>query len=209
MPWQLCSQSIPPRLRSLLSLHRVYPRQLVAPRHRSSHHHLLRPPPPISAPPAPVPLGFALPGFSPNSSMSSNSALAIHTDATMVSASTGAGHGAATGGLPPMSYGYPGYPGYSRYGGYGAAPGGFPPPYGYPSYPGYPAYPMAPLMPRFGPPPPDVNGSSSTPPSSGPAQLSTPTPSTQQGLFPGHGVPPVVNIASSITIRLTSDNYLF
>ncbi|KAK1612276.1 hypothetical protein QYE76_035949 [Lolium multiflorum] len=115
---------------------------------------------------------------------------AIYTDATRVAASLGQGAGM---GFSPMA-GYPGF---------------------YPGYPGYPMMgfvppPMAqhsttPLLGLPAPsaaPPASPYGSTSTSPY-GPAP--TPTPAHA---FP-HGLPPVVTIALSITIKLTSENYLF
>jgi hypothetical protein len=102
-----------------------------------------------------------------------------------------------------------GYPGYG-------AMAGFP---GYGYYPGYPGYPMpAQMLGSPSAPIPSLSmlgyGSSPTLPPSPyipmprPPPVPTPT-SPQQGVFSVHGLPPVVNIASSISIKLTSDNYLF
>ncbi|KAK1645860.1 hypothetical protein QYE76_063665 [Lolium multiflorum] len=115
---------------------------------------------------------------------------AIYTDVARVAASLG--HGAGMG-FSPMA-GYPGF------------------------YPGYPGYPMmglvpppmaqhstAPLLRLPAPPaapPASPYGSTSTSPYD-PA----PTPMPAHA-FP-HGLPPVVTIAPSITIKLTSENYLF
>jgi hypothetical protein len=151
---------------------------------------------------APPPLVPALP-VDRTAPPGSFNAPATYTDADRVAASLD--HAAAVGFGGTMA-GYPGY---------GAMPGGFP---GYGYYPGYPGYPMPaqmlgspsapiPSLPLLG------YGSSPTPPpspySSMPRPLPVPAPTLQQGAFPVHGLPPVVNIASSISIKLTSDNYLF
>ncbi|KAK1613214.1 hypothetical protein QYE76_036887 [Lolium multiflorum] len=124
---------------------------------------------------------------------------AIYTDAALVAASLGRGAGLGPGfPISPMA-GYPGY---------------------YPGYPGYPMMGYAPPSPMvspsaapmlgFGSPSaaPTLSYSSTSTPPSGAASPPMSAPPLQYG-FSAQGLPPVVTIASSITMRLTSENYLF
>ncbi|XP_071678597.1 uncharacterized protein [Lolium perenne] len=140
----------------------------------------------VPPPPVPIPAMAATSPSTPST---------IYTDATLLATSLGQGHGIPS--YPGYYLGYPGYP---------MTMGCYLPP------------PMTPPSLGFGTPVPTtalaLPYGSTPPPPSGPAAPSMPaSPPIQQGLqhqpFPAHGLPPVVTIASSITIRLTSENYLF
>nr|XP_051211614.1 uncharacterized protein LOC127329110 [Lolium perenne] len=136
----------------------------------------------------------------------------IYTNAALLAASlghgSGQGHGVNFPGYPGY---YPGYPGYAMMAPGSYAPGGYALP---PMAPGsYAPPPVASPSLGFGSPAPTtalaLPYGSTPPPPPGPAAPSMPVPPMHHQPFPAHGLPPVVTIASSITIRLTSENYLF